>query len=333
MIALIGANTKPLKTYLEENGIPTEHYAQHTVPSLTALLITTPAITSIVVMPDAQKEWSLAHALNAARQLKMKGHLIYFQGQSASPLIATPATEEALLQLLKKPSKPAAKAADTTGGKALPVKHEPPEIKPLEIPLGSILFLGIIGSQSRIGCTTQAIALWHYCKELGFDPAIVSSQTQISDIAAVMHRQEINGGYQIEGIPFVTNSSLSYDCYILDLGIDNVRETIQRSDYLFLVAGTKPWELQHTSSALRMAKGKQGSILLSFSSKKDADALAPLFEGRQFCVLPWMKDFWNPGAAVLAIYNQLFRPILMRCLTDKQQENETEYTYEEENKP
>lgn len=335
-VVIIGENTAPLKNELIQCGIDAIGSPAGITPSLTILPAKFPEVTHIVLLPEAQKSWSMAHILSASRMLQ--GGLIYYGcSSSPAPVIQCANNCAELLELLK-PKKPAAKA-DTSGGKGLPVTHppqevKPPEVKPLETPPGSILFLGIIGSQSRIGCTTQAIALWHYCKKLGFDPAIVSSELQISDMAAVMHHQEINGGYQIESIPFVTNTSLSYDCYILDLGIDNVRDTIERADYLFLVAGSKPWELQHTSAALRMIRGMPGSILLSFSCQRDADDLMPLFDGRQIGVLPWMQNIWNPSTAILAFFDQLLRPVLKRCLIEKQRENETEneITYEEENK-
>ena len=334
-VVIIGENTEPLKKELIQCGIDTIGSPAGITPSLTILPAKYPEVTHIVLLPEAQRSWSMAHILSAARMLQ--GGLIYYGcGSSPAPAIQCANNCAELLELLKEKKKPAAKA-DTSGGKGLPVKHppqevRPPEVKPLEIPPGSILFLGIIGSQSRIGCTTQAIALWHYCKKLGFDPAIVSSELQISDMAAVMHHQEINGGYQMDGIPFVTNTALSYDCYILDLGMEGVRDTMQRADYLFLVAGSKPWELQHTLAALRMIRGKPGSILLSFSSQKDADDLTPIFEERQIGVLPWMQSIWNPGAAILAFFDHLLRPVLKRCLTEKQQEIENEFTYEEENK-
>lgn len=184
------------------------------------------------------------------------------------------------------------------------------------------MILGVVGTQHRIGCTTQAVGLWHYCKALGFDAAVVSGKEQIAQIASPMHCEQIPGGYNIEGIPFVTETTLPYDCYILDIGPGSIPDALSVTDCLVLVAGVKPWEIQHTAAALHSAKGSELSVLLSFSSEADAAGLKPLFGRQSIAVVPWMPELWTPSPQALAIYDQLLRPVLRRILSMEEPQQE-----------
>lgn len=103
-------------------------------------------------------------------------------------------------------------------------------------------------------------------------------------------------------------------CYILDIGPGPVPAALQATDCLVLVAGCKPWEIQHTAAALRSAKGKELPVLLSFASEADAYGLKPLFGSQSVAVAPWVPELWQPSGAALAIYDSLLRPILERVL-------------------
>lgn len=316
MVAIIGQDAKPLCRYLEGKGINAITFQVTQIPSLTALQLARTEITDIVILADAQKSWSLPHILSAAKQLQAKGCLVFLGHEGElPPLIAKAADRELLVTLLQRKPKPPAKASAGSGGLAAakPVMQQP-VIQPLRIPPDKILFLAVVGAQHRIGCTTQAIGLWHYCKALGFDPAVVASQEQIAEIAGTMHCKEIQSGYQIEGVPFVNETSLAYDCYILDVGTGSIPEALKAADYVLLVAGSKPWELRHTAMALRETKGEEILLLLSFSSQKDANSLQPLIGGRNSAVLPWMPELWKPSEEAMAMYETLLRPVLQRLM-------------------
>lgn len=321
MVIIIGQAFESLCLYLEGNGIQATGYRPEHVPSLTALLLASSQITDIVLPQGEDKNWSVGHVLSAAKQLQGKGRMIFLGAGARQPsLISVAADKETLLALLKAPKKPLAGTAGGTGGRRPPespaaAARNCVKIRPLDLPPDKIFFLGVIGAQHRIGCTTQAVGLWHYCKALGFDPAVVASREQIAEIAGTMHSQEIPGGYRIEGVPFVTDTALSYDCYILDIGPGNMREALRSADQLILVAGSKPWELQHTAAALRAARGKEMLILLSFSSQSDAKALQPLFGRQTVTTLPWMPELWHPSMDAMAIYDVVLRPVLERLLS------------------
>ena len=328
MTIIIGTGTDPLRTYLEENGIKAAAYRCEEVPSLTALLLQLPGTSNIILLQE-EIAWSMGHVLAAAKQLQGKGNIVIFGTEKAPFSMIHAATDkEDLLRLLKASVKP---AASDTGGRTFlradtpPITPpEAPKISPMEIPPSKILLLGIVGSQQRIGCTTQAVSLWHYCKALGFDPAIVSSPEQLAAIAAPMQKEEIPGGYRIESIPFVTNTTHAYDCYLLDVGAGNIQEVQNYADHTILVAGSKPWELQHTAAALRALRGKELSVLLSFCSEKDAKSLQPLFGSITPAVMPWTPELWTPCLTAMAILDTLLRSIITQILNREETISEPE---------
>lgn len=331
MTIIIGNGAAALRTYLEENAIKAAAYSCDAVPSLTALSFRIPDIRNIVLLQE-DIVWSMGHILAAAKQLQGKGRL-FLLGTDTAPysMIHAALTKEDLLRLLKMPPK----ATSTDGGRVLDRADEPPKapqpnqqhtVVPLNIPPSKILLLGVVGSQQRIGCTTQAISLWHYCKALGFDPAIVSSPEQLAAIAAPMQKEEIPDGYRIEGIPFVTNTAHAYDCYLLDVGAGNMTATQSYADHTILVAGGKPWELQNTAASLRALRGKELTVLLSFCAEKDARSLQPLFGTITPQVMPWAPELWTPHPGALAIFDTFLRPIIMQILERTEVQEQTEET-------
>lgn len=325
--------------FLRSAGFPVLALRPEAVPSLTALLFDHNDITGLVIRDGETACWSVSHVLSAAKLLERSGVTVLLGGGTltrqceSSPLIRAVEEPAALPAVLrKKPKsdghgKPPADSASAQAERA----DRPERIFPLSIPQGKLLMLGVVGSQRRIGCTTQAVGLWHYCRALGFDPAVVASPGEIARIAGPMDCREIPGGCAVEGIPFVTGTALSYDCYILDIGAGSVPEALKAADFLVLVAGSKPWELGHTAAALRAA-GKAGlGILLSFTAAGDAAGLLPLFGGRPAAAAPWMPELWRPSAEALRVYDGLLRPELVRILAQNEElrpEPEPELTKE-----
>ena len=330
MVLLIGSNPATLLRYLKQHGIMAKSTEASQVHSLTGLLLAQPEITDIVMLPEAQKCWSMGHILAAAKLLQGKGYMVFFSsGKTLPVMIKTVFDHTELLRVLEKPkgTQGSKSSGNASGSNALQAaKSESTRklrtVRPLSIPPGKILFLGVVGSQHRIGCTTQAVGLWHYCKSLGFDAAVVASKEQIAQIAGPMRCEEIETGYRVEGVPFVASTALAYDCYILDFGPGSISSAQKSTDCLVLVAGSKPWELQHTAAALHSAKGAELPVLLSFSSEADANSLRPLFGQQSVAVVPWMPELWHPEGAVLEIYDKLLRPVLERVLFSPDRQNE-----------
>lgn len=321
------ATDPSVATFLNAAGFTIMKLDPADVPSLTGLLFDHPDISALVIQDGDTAWWSASHVLAAAKQLEHSGPTILLGGGKltqqcgSTTLVHVIERKDQLPAALRRPLKDSAggrslSAADKqiAAKKPIPTQPRPVKILPIKVPAGKILMLGVIGSQHRIGCTTQAIGLWHYCKALGFDPAVVSTAEQISQIAGVMNCNEIDGGYKIEGVPFVADTALAYDCYILDIGTGSVPEAMKITDYLVLVAGSKPWELQHTAAALRAARGNGMGILLSFTGQKDANSLQPLFGSNTAAVAPWATELWQPNPEALLVYDALLRPALEKIL-------------------
>lgn len=326
MVVVIGTGSGEIAGFLSSNGVNAGSLPSEKVPSLTALLLSRKDITDIVFPHKEERHWSMGHILAAAKQLQGAGRIYVLSPDKPPPaLISYAAGASDLLRHLTRSSTSSAGAS--SGGRR---PEAPPEantlpkaaardfsysIRPLSIPSGQILFLGVIGSQRRIGCTTQAVGLWHYCKALGFDTAIVSGKEQIAQIAAPMRCKEISGGYTIEGIPFVTETTYPYDCYILDIGAGSIPDALRAADCLVLVAGVKPWEIPYTAAALRSAQNAELPVLLSFCSEADAAGLRPLFGSQNIAVVPWTPELWTPSQDALEVYDRLLRPVLQRILS------------------
>lgn len=325
-IAVIAADPS-IAAFFDLSGFNTLRLHPSNVSSLTKLLFEHPDLTALVIEDTDTSWWSVSHILAAAKQLERRGPTILLgngkQRQQCynSKLLHFIDRKEEALAILRPPQKSGSGgyginiAPKEKPPKAIPPDHQKQAaIRPMKIPAGRILMLGVVGSQHRIGCTTQAIGLWHYCRTLGFDPAVISSSDRISEIASVMNCAEIDSGYLIEGIPFVTDAAQAYDCYILDIGTGSISEALKATDHLILVTGSKPWELQHTAAALRAAHGRDLSILLSFTSQKDAHSLRPLFGTHKAEISPWIPALWEPSNDVLLVYDALLRPVFEKIL-------------------
>ena len=226
MVAVICTEDK-ISKLLEKEGFSVLSLQYESVPSLTGLLLDHPDITDLVIRDTAPAPWSAAHVMSTAKYLLSRGSTVILGSKSlagvcaACPVITVTDEIEALPALLRKPKD--SKKPHPSGGAVRPhieEKKEPRRLQPdpLEIPRDKVVYIGVVGSQPRIGCTTQAVSLWHYCKALGFSPAIVAGAAQIAGIAGVMESTPIDQGYIIEEIPFVSDTALSYDFYILDIG-------------------------------------------------------------------------------------------------------------------
>lgn len=327
------ASDPAVARFLSAAGFTVMQLHPNDTPSLTALLFDHPELSALVIQDDSAAIWSASHVLAAAKHLERKGPTILLGGGKLTAqcgtlaLVKVTERKEEIPDLLRRPPHGAAgghgiteaekltsKLASVSQSVPLTVK---PKIRPMRISPGSILVLGVIGSQPRIGCTTQAIGLWHYCKALGLDPAIVAASDQIAQLASVMECKHIEEGCVIEGIPFVSSTALAYDCYIVDIGASAIPEAKKMTDCLVLVAGSKPWELEHTARALRSAKGRDIHVLLSFTSQKDADNLQPLFGGLPYSPVPYMTDPWKSCFEAMLVYDTLLRPVLERLMSQE----------------
>lgn len=314
MTFIIGKGAAMLRQYLEEAGFPAKALEASQAPSLTALLLEQEEAANMVLLQE--DAWSMGHILAAAQLLQERGGKMILWGTREQPLpslLHTAENREALLELLRIAPR---KQERERPGKPLPRAAIPLKIEPLPIPNGAVIILGVVGAQRRIGCTTQALALWHYCKALGFDPAVVMQPETVATIAQVLNGTEISGGYKVCGIPFVLGTDGVYDCYIVDLG-DQPRG-LETCDGVVLVAGSKPWEIANTAAGVQMVGDRCIAAILSYSTGKAVQETAPLFGVCPVYSAPYLPDLWRPSLAALTLYDRMFRQTIARLVEQGQ---------------
>lgn len=318
IVAIVKKEAGTLCADLRSRGLDCRWLTADEVASLTGLLLEEPEITDLVIWADCGGKWSDGHILAAAKLLRKKGQMFLVgTGPLADRLGQNPmlcAAEAAQLPALLERGPEATEAPGSRQPERRPtapktVTDDPAApVRPIRIPDTVVVMIDVLGSQQRIGCTTQAIALYHYCKALGFDPAIVALEAALAVMARVTKAEPIDGGYRIEGVDFVTDTARSYDCYIRDLGAAG--EPSEESS-LVLVAGVKPWELEQTMRAVKEGRGRDLTVVLSFAARRDREALRPLFGASAVEMAPWMPDPWHPTNEQLAVYDRLLREKLL----------------------
>lgn len=290
-----------------EQEVDVFKYEAEVIPSLTALLMDQGQITHLIMLPETAENWSLGHILAAAKILRSKrGALIYFGTDKTPAAMITPAKDLPALQKLLQ----AAQEDQRLPAYATPARNkEIQAIRPLgRIPNDLVLTLAVCGTQQRIGCTTQAIQLWHYCKTLGFAPAVVVAPDQLKLLKELMSGAETPAGVQIEGVLFTDQKDGPYDCNILDMGPLETQKADPECDWLLLVAGVKPWELPYTAlAAQRLENWSHASVVYSFAGSNDVAELRSLFPKLRQAAAAWVPDMWKPQIVMQAKHDKLLR--------------------------
>lgn len=185
---------------------------------------------------------------------------------------------------------------------------------PLEL-YGMILILAVAGSQSRIGCTTQAFGIWRYCQSLGLQTAVVMPPNDAALLAKFMDGQPRTGGFVIAGIPVVDSMTYEFDCYVQDLGVltPDKQKQFQAADCGILVMGGKPWELPSVAQALPIAEVQKRLLLLvSFCTDATFEELRKLFPDQTVAAAEWCPD---PFQAQTPNLDAELRPLLEQAIS------------------
>lgn len=333
-IALFG-NLETLAKALEEKGVSSAVFDAGSTPSLTAMLVAHTDIISVVMCAEELGRWSDGHILAAAKALQSKGRFLIL-GESAeaerlkcSPLvICVSSIEDALKLLLRPKGGAAALAAKVTMGEttSAPVAELEFDARRLKGSESRIYSVAVHGSQPRIGCTTQALGLWHYFKAVGLSSAIVATESQIHLLEETVANAKREGArVMIDGIPFIPRQEMMYNVYIYDSPNASYKSLIP--DAVLLVAGCKPWELYNTIEAMNHVPQDRTAILLSFATEETTQGLRKEIreKGIEVDIAPYMPDPWaEANASLLRIYDALLRPILERKAPDLSETEEDE---------
>lgn len=288
------------------------------VPSLTALH-GLPEDSSCAVVLDLRQgcPYSVSHILAAANLLTTTPHRLFALLPTDAPkalmsgLTVLPEDTEQAQALIRHKM-----AAD--GASPKPVKKSKPRGPTPALRLyGAILILAVAGSQSRIGCTTQTFQLWHCCRQLGLQSAVVMAEEQRASLARFLDTKPRDGGILLGEIPILDGMNYEFDCYLEDLGVltPDKQARFQKADCGVLVMGGKPWELSHTADALHLAEAQKRLLLLpSFCSDAAADELRKAFPDQPLAAASWCPDLFQPSKPDL---QEALLPLLEQAIDDE----------------
>lgn len=190
------------------------------------------------------------------------------------------------------------------------------EVAPIRIPPGLVIDVAVCGAQSRVGTTTQAIALYHYLRSIGFRPVLLhQGQTALSAMLE-LYRDKVltmTDYVEINGVRITTERSSSFDAYILDLGVltPEWAASFCAADLSVLVGGVKPWELPQLAATQSIAQGGNPNhlvTLLSFAAPEDVDTVREYLG--ECGAVAYHPDIWTPGSD--SVYRMVVLPALRR---------------------
>ena len=185
------------------------------------------------------------------------------------------------------------------------------ERKPYRIGQGKPLLVAVAGSQAHIGATTQTFFV---CRLLGSSAktAILDPNRQMSTLLKGYYAPEMQreGIVQIRGITFCEEISEEQNVFLWDMGVlctQNVGEFAQ-ADVAVLVVGTKPWELEYTATALKIARQaavRSLIVVASFTAPETAEGVKPVL-GKLYP----MECYPDPWSDVIPAAEELKKALL-----------------------
>jgi len=195
-------------------------------------------------------------------------------------------------------------------------------VAPVTIPPGLVVKVAVAGTMPRVGATTQAFALYHYFKSIGFQPVIHIHDEEMMSILMALYGavpQESGSYVIIRGIPFSAKLCEVFNCYIHDLSVitPNNAPQLASSDIAVLVTGVKPWELTELGGAmahLKEYKPNRLATIASFAGDQDLDSLAE-YLGKHYAAAPYHPDIWSAGTT--AVYQEAILPLVKDYCGDK----------------
>lgn len=185
------------------------------------------------------------------------------------------------------------------------------EQKLLQIGQRKPLLIALAGSQAHIGATTQTFFL---CRLLGSSAktAILDANRQLSTLLKGYFTPEMQreGITKIRGVTFCEEISEEQNVFLRDVGVlstQNADEFVQ-ADVAVLVVGTKPWELEHTVTALKIARQaavKSLIVVASFTAPETAEGVRPVL-GKLYP----MEYYPDPWSDVMPAAEELKKALL-----------------------
>lgn len=314
-----GDNASRFDTLFEKEDILPTVFEASRIQSLTAFIKTERAIAEqnyILIDVGDLTQWSKAHVLSATQYLRRLSRTeLIFIGEPCAEvkdlfrvladvhhvddlIIAAPDTDisKKLSDCLSPPVKEAATRLETAQKIAQHVAETPVSIP---VPDGLTLHVAVAGTMSRCGTTTQALAICHYMKSLGFRPVFCDVTNRMLPFLATYEGVERNDGgiTTIRGLDFCTEERSGFNAHVTDFGVVAPENAAQFShaDISVLVGCTKPWEISAYAGVLSMILPyacKHLITLASFSTEAELARLKSYF-GEHNGLAPYMPDLWE----------------------------------------
>ncbi len=171
----------------------------------------------------------------------------------------------------------------------------------LQIPPGFNLKLGVCGTMSRTGTTTQCFALYHYLQHCGFVPCIVDRSQQLIQLFMACYGQEMNnkGAYfEIDGVRLAHDELVGADginAFIFDAGIFSPDAQLQMEDchLTVVLGGAKPWELSALGNVITSWDTPPPLYFLTSTTLQERSNLEEIFPDCFFFCTPYHPDIWK----------------------------------------
>ena len=262
----------------------TESRSLRATPSLVTLAMEPPKFDAVLLDCRHEDIFSLPHILDAAARFRRRSILF---GVVALPVlaaelqkrgIAAGAVPESLFSPeAQKREKSRTNKAETQTPQGLTGIDD-------AFSADKALTFNVCGTQSRIGCTTQAFRLCRYLLSLNFHAAVVLTTVQQNALLPL-----IDGGV-IRGMPVVTSADnlSAYNCLIYDCGASAVDT---EADIHMLVSGVKVWELPAAVPALtRLTQLPRSVVIVSFGDGGQSAVLRRLCPSATMIDAPYQPD-------------------------------------------
>ncbi|RPF43385.1 hypothetical protein EDD70_2349 [Hydrogenoanaerobacterium saccharovorans] len=187
--------------------------------------------------------------------------------------------------------------------------------KPIHIAVG--------GSLSRIGVTTQALAIYRYLEWLGLKCCYIDTSGRHMEALSALYGKPITDGtVTIENIRMYQSVPADETCnaFILDYGVldDSNLKSYTDSDVMVLCCGTKAWELPCLADLLvKSEKLHQALMLFSFAGDSERESAANLLASitKQVFFSPYA-----PGIFDSKINTDFYSSLLLNQIQNKTQE-------------
>lgn len=153
--------------------------------------------------------------------------------------------------------------------------------------------IGIAGSMSRIGTTTQAIQLAQVLKE-NYKICYVerNEKKYLNDLLNLYttaknkkDKIEYSGIEMYKNLPNLDNSLSKYDFVISDFGNINTRtfdeENFKKQDIKIIISGSKPNEIFKTQVLLERSMYKDANFVFAFVPEEERISIASLMRERR----------------------------------------------------